>query len=198
MDDTAGRRPAVPPDATAEAPGALGVIEAFVNTTSIDDPQQSERFRTPTDLTAWLRRYGLLLEREEVGTDDEVARAVRLREALRELLYANHDGVEPPLAALEIVDEEARRVPVTLRFSTDGAELAPAGDGLDAALAALLVIVLDAMHDGTWRRLKACQSSTCRWAMWDASRNRSGKWCDMAVCGNRIKVRNYRERHAEG
>ncbi|MBW3563024.1 MAG: CGNR zinc finger domain-containing protein, partial [Actinobacteria bacterium] len=44
-------------------------------------------------------------------------------------------------------------------------------------------------------RLKVCRSDTCRWAFYDSSRNRSGKWCDMAVCGNRTKVANYRERH---
>jgi predicted RNA-binding Zn ribbon-like protein len=50
------------------------------------------------------------------------------------------------------------------------------------------------MHDGTWSRMKACRNDTCHWAFYDASRNRSGKWCSMAICGNRAKVANYRER----
>ena len=30
---------------------------------------------------------------------------------------------------------------------------------------------------------------------YDSSRNRGGTWCQMEVCGNRIKNRHYRERH---
>jgi predicted RNA-binding Zn ribbon-like protein len=29
---------------------------------------------------------------------------------------------------------------------------------------------------------------------YDRSKNRSGRWCVMAECGNRAKVRAYRER----
>jgi predicted RNA-binding Zn ribbon-like protein len=52
------------------------------------------------------------------------------------------------------------------------------------------------MSDGTWARVKACRAEDCRWAFYDFSRNRSGTWCDMAVCGNRAKVRAYRARTA--
>jgi predicted RNA-binding Zn ribbon-like protein len=44
--------------------------------------------------------------------------------------------------------------------------------------------------------MKACDDEDCRWAFYDQSRNRSGKWCDMAECGNRHKVRRYRSRQA--
>jgi predicted RNA-binding Zn ribbon-like protein len=51
-----------------------------------------------------------------------------------------------------------------------------------------------AMIDGTWVRLKACLDPDCGWAFYDRSRNRSGHWCEMAVCGSRHKVRAYRAR----
>ena len=44
------------------------------------------------------------------------------------------------------------------------------------------------MRDGTWGRLKACAEDGCRWAFYDASRNQSGRWCSMAVCGNRPRA----------
>jgi predicted RNA-binding Zn ribbon-like protein len=34
----------------------------------------------------------------------------------------------------------------------------------------------------------------CQWLFYDRSRNRSAVWCQMAVCGNRIKTKAYRER----
>ena len=40
-----------------------------------------------------------------------------------------------------------------------------------------------------WARLKVCARDSCRWAFYDASRNRSGRWCSMAGCGNIVKMR---------
>ena len=46
--------------------------------------------------------------------------------------------------------------------------------------------------DGSWSRLKACRNPECHWAFYDRSHAGRGAWCDMAVCGNRIKNRNLR------
>lgn len=61
-------------------------------------------------------------------------------------------------------------------------------------LGQLLVIIRDSQHEGTWRRLKTCQNVDCTWAFYDRSHAGRGAWCDMAVCGNRIKNRNLRAR----
>ena len=80
-------------------------------------------------------------------------------------------------------------------FGADGAiEIAPRAGGFAGVLARLLVPVTHAAMDGSWARVKACVADDCHWAFYDASRNRSGRWCDMAVCGNREKVRTYRSR----
>ena len=76
--------------------------------------------------------------------------------------------------------------------------LEPAAGGVDGALGRLLVIVARAMQEGTWPRLKVCLADTCQWAYYDNSRNRSAVWCDMRVCGNRQKVRSFRERQQLG
>ena len=57
--------------------------------------------------------------------------------------------------------------------------------------------MLKAEAEGTWERLKACRNEDCRWAFYDVSKNRSGSWCDMAVCGARHKMRAYRKRKSE-
>jgi predicted RNA-binding Zn ribbon-like protein len=75
-------------------------------------------------------------------------------------------------------------------------ELELEGGGDRLALGRLLVIIRDALHDGTWERLKACHNSECRWAFYDRSHARRGTWCDMSVCGNRVKNRNLRSRRA--
>jgi predicted RNA-binding Zn ribbon-like protein len=42
--------------------------------------------------------------------------------------------------------------------------------------------------------MKACPHEDCGWVFHDASRNRSGQWCSMAVCGNRTKGAAFRAR----
>jgi predicted RNA-binding Zn ribbon-like protein len=54
--------------------------------------------------------------------------------------------------------------------------------------------MFSAMMDGTWTRLKACRNTACRYVFYDYSKNRSGTWCTMAICGNRLKTRKYRQR----
>jgi len=65
---------------------------------------------------------------------------------------------------------------------------------LAGAMALLLVPVANSIGDGSRQRVKACRAPDCHWAFYDRSRNHSGVWCKMAVCGNRTKVRTYRAR----
>ena len=175
------------------APGELEVVRDFVNTHDYEDG--SEQFPTPAALRDWLSERGLLSAAEPVSEAD-LGRAVEVREALRALCLANNGEPLDP-AALEALNSAARVSPVLIRFGGDApaVDLAPAGAGVPAALASLLAIVHASMAEGTWERLKACPADDCLWAFYDHSRNRSGHWCTMAVCGNRAKARSYRERH---
>ena len=74
-------------------------------------------------------------------------------------------------------------------------QLLPVGkDPVRIAVARLLLIVRDAQRDGTWERLKVCSRDECRWAYYDRSHSRRGRWCDMAACGNRVKNQALRSR----
>jgi len=70
----------------------------------------------------------------------------------------------------------------------------PEAAGTAGALGHIVASVSDAMTDRTWFRLKACADERCRWAFYDQSKNRSGHWCSMEVCGNRSKARQFRRR----
>ena len=177
-----------------DAPGRLNLIRSFVNTLDIDDG--IDALDTPEALAQWLGEQGLLEEGAE-ATRAELRRAVALREAFREVLLGNHGGYEADPAATTTLEDTARRARLEVRFAPDGtAHPEPARGGVDGALGRMLAIVADAQAEGTWERLKSCPASDCRWAFYDKSRNRSAVWCNMAVCGNRAKVRSYRERAA--
>jgi predicted RNA-binding Zn ribbon-like protein len=179
-------------DKPKSAPGDLELVRRFVNTLDVDEG--SDAIASAPALEAWLRERGLLSGGAAARPQD-VDRAVALREALRELLLRNNDGEPVDPEAVRTLDGAAGRAALRLRVGADGqTRLEPEGSGVDAALGQLLITVHRSMENGTWERLKACRNDTCRWAFYDHSKNRSGHWCSMAECGNRVKAREYRSR----
>src|SRR5689334_21178308 len=173
------------------APHNLDLVIDFVNTA---DPDSGEVMEGPEDLLRWLGGRELLSAGEPAGPED-YARAIELREALRRTMLANNGGAEDS-SATALLEAAVRRGELSVHFRDGTALLEPCAAGPSGALAALLAPVAEAMSDGTWARVKACRAEDCQWAFYDFSRNRSGTWCDMAVCGNREKVRAYRARTA--
>jgi predicted RNA-binding Zn ribbon-like protein len=177
------------------APRPLTLVQAFVNTLDVETGEDD--LSDPGALRAWLVSHDLLpADAADLGEDD-LRETVALREALRGMLRANHDRRPADAADLDALNEVAGRSLLAFRFTEDGEwEVAPTANGVRAAAAQLLGIVARAMTEGTWARLKVCVEDACAWAFYDTSRNRSGKWCSMAVCGNRAKVRAWRERQS--
>ena len=174
------------------APGELELVRAFVNTWDADGG--TEAIPGPAELREWLVEHDLLAAGARV-TAAEHRQAIEVREALRALLLQNA-GLDVGPDAGAVLDAAAARARLRVRFAPDGAVSTEAeAGGVAGALGRLLAIVAAAQEDGTWSRLKACLADDCQWGFYDRSRNRSAVWCDMRVCGNRQKVRSYRERH---
>lgn len=182
------------PQLTADV--GIEVVRRFLNSLDVD---------AGTDELADVERFGSWLDADQdlpsvapISASD-LAAARRLRQALRDLASSNHDGVTAPDAVATLNDAAREHAP-ELRFVVDGAvgaHLAGTGGGVGAVLGDLVAAVVVAIGDGSWQRLKLCGVDTCQWAFLDSSRNRSGRWCSMAGCGNRTKARNFRRRQAE-
>jgi predicted RNA-binding Zn ribbon-like protein len=173
-------------------PAGADLIADFVNTNELEE-DDGEKLRDAESLSTWLGNHDLLPAGASVSGDD-LARAVRVREAIRKLLLANNGAPlnEDAVAALNAAADESR-----LRVSFDtrgGAELVPDQNDVPGALSRILAVAYTAMADESWSRLKACRLDDCQWAFYDQSKNRSRTWCSMKVCGNRAKARAYRER----
>jgi predicted RNA-binding Zn ribbon-like protein len=172
-------------------PRELEPIQALVNTADLETGE--DELLTPQALRDWLVGRGLLPATAEV-TPSDLRLAVELREALRAMLRAN-DGHPIDNEAVAVVNRTSDALPLELRFSRTGKPaLAAKGAGVRGALATMLAGVAVAEAQGTWSRLKVCSSDSCQWAFYDRSKNRSGRWCSMRVCGNRTKTRAYRAR----
>jgi predicted RNA-binding Zn ribbon-like protein len=175
----------------ARGPGAVGLLQDFLNTADIES--ESDLVATPAALAEWLAAKGLGASAGRLSVAEH-ARVLELRERLRDALEARTHGADPGDAD-ERLNEIAAGVPLRVRFG-DAARLEPTRRGTTPALGPILATVYDAMSDDALLRLKVCRNEACRWAFYDTSRNRSGVWCSMAICGNRQKGRVYRRRHA--
>lgn len=183
------------PGGREPAPGGLELVQAFVNTLDIEAGR--DEMGTVQGLVRWLSGRGLLAA-DHLLTEDDLRRAVELREGLRALMLANNTGA-PEAGAVETLNRVSVDASIVVAFDRTGeARLAPARPGLHGALGVILSSVYTAMADGIWPRLKVCRNDGCRWAFYDHSKNRSGTWCTMAICGSRVKTRNYRQRRRTG
>ena len=183
-----------PEDETKPAPMPLLLLQSFVNTwegdTGVDLLVDAE-----AGPPRWLQEAGLLR-----GSEVDLVRVRAIREGIRALLVANsgESDLEPTdVGFLRALAEGVRLQPVVLDGET--VDLRPAdAEDLSSLAATLLLIIRDAQRDGTWGRLKACRNPDCHWAFYDRSHAGRGAWCEMAVCGNRIKNRNLRTRRSAG
>jgi predicted RNA-binding Zn ribbon-like protein len=177
------------------APGELNHLRQLVNT--LDLETHEDELGDPEALAAWLSERDLLTGGEPL-TDADLRQALSVREALRKLMLANNGAPLEP-GAVDAMNAAAKSAELSVRFDADGdADLTPVRSGFDGAVGRLLAIVFCAMAAGKWERMKACPADDCECAFYDWSKNRSGTWCDMAVCGNRAKARNYRGRRQQG
>jgi len=185
--------PPAAPEASRAAPGRLELVRQFLNTADLYPGE--EQLADLAALRSWLREHGLIRERERLAPGD-LERALAVREALRSLLEARDQGATVDPSAVRVLNAQAPAAAIRVGFDSDGVpSLSPLAGGLDGALGELFAVIALAEVDGSWSRLKVCADHQCLWAFYDQSKNRSRSWCNMAVCGNRAKARQYRRRH---
>jgi hypothetical protein len=110
----------------------------------------------------------------------------RIRDDIRRAVESRNAAVlDPWLSRLHIRPE----------IHNDGIGWRGRGEG-----GTMLGIVLTAIADGSWSRLKACPD--CQWVFYDNTRNASKRWCMMNAggsggrsCGSIAKVKAHRQRH---
>ena len=168
------------------------LIRDFINTA---EPELGTDQLTPATAAGCLQRLGLLPPKTRLTAAD-LQLLVGVREGLREVLL-DHAGHQTRPTVLGDLDRLLGTVPLTVGLgggvpSLNAVENRAAHRVVAAVLSALL-----AAPPEEWARLKVCAREICRWAFFDSSRNRSGRWCSMAACGNIVKMRRaYRARTA--
>ena len=180
---------------SSPAPGALEEVRSFL---SIHDHVQGDPDSLPPStlsLEAWLRTSGAIASSDSLDERD-LRWGLDVRAALKAKVQENMGT--PDAGASQVLDDAARKAGVRVSFADPDRPLRTDEQGVRGAIGRILAAAFLAELDGTWHRLRECADATCTSVFYDRSKNHSSKWCSMASCGNRNKVRRFRERERQG
>jgi len=141
------------------------------------------------------------IERPDGQGGRVLKQVIELREAVASVLYAWLDGSEVQAVSLSTLERYFKQASAQRRLIASGPRLEwsweEAGEGLSAPFFLLAQAAADLLLSERVAQLRSCASSTCKWLFLDASKNHSRRWCDMRVCGNRMKARRFQARQTE-
>lgn len=177
----------------------------FVNTVGGRDRGAvlRDKLRDYADLAAWSAAAGLLKPAEartlgSVASNEPraaarvLSRAVVLREALYQFFRGRmaHDSLAILNRELRIVREHERLHHARGGFVWQWDD-SPA---LDRMLWPVARSAAELLVSADLEKVRECRGQDCGWLFLDTSRNGARHWCDMRDCGNRAKVKRFRER----
>jgi predicted RNA-binding Zn ribbon-like protein len=189
----------------------------FVNT--LDDRFRAdgpvELLESYADLLRFLQQSGLLSAHQarlldaaaKKGAAARVLQSAReLRETMAAVLYSAVDGGAPGPAHLRALENHfllASRHR-QLRWQLASKQSAPRTGAnwvwgrfetdVELPVWMLAQSAAELMTSSALDQLRACGSETCRWLFLDTSKNHSRRWCNMKICGNRMKARRFTAR----
>jgi predicted RNA-binding Zn ribbon-like protein len=161
---------------------------------------QQELLTSYDDLLQFTRQ-SKLLPVSPVAAKNAGAQALKscieLREALAEIFYARLDRRPSSAAArqrLERFFKEARSRQSLNWTESPRLQWEWPAQRSDASLpvSALALSASDLMTSDDVDLIRACDDPECRWLFLDTSKNHSRRWCEMRLCGNRMKARRFK------
>jgi predicted RNA-binding Zn ribbon-like protein len=134
------------------------------------------------------------LRRSATAGARTLKRCIELREAIAEIFYARLDGRRPSPASVRTLERSVKsaRFQQQLRWTREGLAWDWRASGAGLPLWALSLSASHLMLSEHMHRVRACDNPGCRWLFLDTSKNHTRRWCDMRVCGNRMKARRFK------
>lgn len=183
---------------------ALDLVNSLDNRFRADGP--NEMLASYADLLRFVEESGLLSHQQvrvlrRVGESEAATQALHsaheLREATAALLYSSLEGKQPRPQDVRMLEKnflnaarhrELRWGP-GLAWAWGRYENEP-----EVPVWALAESVADILLSSDMTSVRTCAADTCRWLFLDTSKNHTRRWCNMKVCGNRMKARRFQAR----
>jgi predicted RNA-binding Zn ribbon-like protein len=123
-----------------------------------------------------------------------------VREAAANILYAAVAGETPEASLLRQLEDYFKDATEHQQWVWAGSKLVrqlPQSPALpDLPLWLLTLSTAEFMTSDRMHQLRECGNPECRWLFVDTSKNHTRRWCDMKVCGNRMKARRFKAHRA--
>jgi len=181
----------------------------FANTSSGRGGERHlDHLRGGADIVVWACHAGLIDEqagerlRQKIAAGDEgfagfLQDAVSLREAIHRIASAVAGRRQPGEADLALLAARcsAALAKATIEMGVEGARWRwPAEPLAETILGPIALSAVGLLRDSDPARLKQCAGEHCGWVFFDMTKNRSRRWCEMSVCGNRAKAKAHYRR----
>lgn len=199
-------RPVVPPE-ELDIERALSFVNTRAGRTTA---QPTERLVSFEALVSWACDAGLLTaadaeraaaraRRRQEDAARVLARACALRELLHDTFTATTNRETPSAGTLDALSTQLGAWYGHGRLVAAGDSLHwvyAGGDDLERVLWEVARVCARLLTSSRLARVGACAAADCGWWFVDDTKNRSRRWCDMTICGNREKSRRFRERNS--
>ncbi len=108
-----------------------------------------------------------------------------MRDSIQALANGDRHGYERGLGSL--ADH------YTFKMQLPSGGFVPVATGWDGFVAALVPPLRELGSRAD--RLRRCANHECYWLFLDTSRNGTRTWCHSSLCGNKMRLRRFRDRH---
>jgi predicted RNA-binding Zn ribbon-like protein len=163
----------------------------FAGTMKYRTSTREDLLAGPELLSEWAVQAGLVDAAIDV-TDDDLAAAIEVREAIYRVITARLEHRRLELADVDLLNDRASQPRLTPRLDRAGSI---SREGTASQLVASLAAdLLDLFAGRDIENVKGCAHENCTRLYLDSSRAKNRHWCGMATCGNKVKVQAFRAR----
>ncbi|MFF4948696.1 CGNR zinc finger domain-containing protein [Streptomyces chattanoogensis] len=155
----------------------------LLNSTPVVNGVVQDQFAEPEAARSWQQAHG------GIGGADELRNLVQARDALQDVVRGSR-----PVTSLAPILKDVTSHPQLSSAGVSWELDAPA----ERRMAVEAVMAWSALQEAMPGRLRPCANPECRRFLIDRSKTNKGRWCSMAVCGNRMKARRHYQRTRDG
>lgn len=170
----------------------------FLNTVAVVDGQPVDFLQSDEDVLRWLQRANLAEEGRlpRFAASTLLYSARTLRELIRNLIVKRKAGTRADVAAFNAFLMKARSYPQLVWESRKLPRLDRVRElkSPGQALAPVAEAAADLLANGDFDLIRKCEDETCVLWFYDRTKSHRRRWCSMAACGNRNKVKAFRQR----
>lgn len=207
------------PEAPASRAGSLTLIGGelafdFANTSSGRGwPNPQEHLRSAQHVVAWAQHAKVMGPADAQWLEEKVAgdatlarllleRALDLRETIHTIAVEIAAGRPAPEPQTDRLAKEHAACVACAKLAPEGGRYVwswtPHEAAIEAVLGPIALSALATLTQADLTRVKRCEGEKCGWLFLDTTKNKSRRWCEMEICGNRAKQKRLSARTRGG